>query len=509
MKKYNSFLGAFFSGDNGQGGYNAAYRQGALAKLYTGSLPPEQQQEAVAGLARVDPDAAYKFRQTQQAAQQESLKRKAMLIANAPPAQRGQLYASVLPEIRKDWADAPDVYDANIDAMVTNWAKTVSGATNQNTGVQSTFISGGKLHYLTRDGKPVDTGIEVDDSFQAITDPVTGQISGYGKRGNVLKPTTVGENGKQPPPQAGGEAIGNPVSVQTDNEAPVDFSTLPADEQKALTLASQAAAQGKPFHYTVKGGVVAPAAPQQARINVKPDEPKPATWNAPVVETRGGKQVRVRYGTQDGQPIEQVIGEAEPDIKPKKPWPTAALKVYSTLSGDLQVTEQLDTMMADMKSLFSDPKFELGPIQNKQYEYANWSGNSTPQSRAYAKLSANLSKLRNDSLRLNKGTQTDGDAQRAWDEIMANMNDKELVMERLADIERYNELALAEKQYQLEVFEEQYGKPNATRPPANPPAGGARPSAGAPVKISTKQQYDALPSGTEYIGPDGKKARKK
>jgi hypothetical protein len=32
---------------------------------------------------------------------------------------------------------------------------------------------------------------------------------------------------------------------------------------------------------------------------------------------------------------------------------------------------------------------------------------------------------------------------------------------------------------------------------------------GAPVKVNSKQQYDALPSGTRYIGPDGHEAVKK
>jgi hypothetical protein len=48
----------------------------------------------------------------------------------------------------------------------------------------------------------------------------------------------------------------------------------------------------------------------------KPDAAKEPTWNTPVVETRGGKRVRVRYNNQGG---EQVLGEAEPDpVDPSK-----------------------------------------------------------------------------------------------------------------------------------------------------------------------------------------------
>ncbi len=38
--------------------------------------------------------------------------------------------------------------------------------------------------------------------------------------------------------------------------------------------------------------------------------------------------------------------------------------------------------------------------------------------------------------------------------------------------------------------------------------GGGAPAASGPKKITSKAEFDALPSGTEYVGPDGKRARK-
>ncbi|MNY53581.1 hypothetical protein D3C86_1893470 [compost metagenome] len=52
-----------------------------------------------------------------------------------------------------------------------------------------------------------------------------------------------------------------------------------------------------------------------------------------------------------------------------------------------------------------------------------------------------LEKLRNDSLRLNKGVQTEGDAQRAWNELLANINDPKLVEQRLGEILAINQRA--------------------------------------------------------------------
>ena len=56
-----------------------------------------------------------------------------------------------------------------------------------------------------------------------------------------------------------------------------------------------------------------------------------------------------------------------------------------------------------------------------------------------------VKKLVLDSLRLNKGTQTEGDAQRATDAIFENINDENAVLRRLNELKRINERALANK----------------------------------------------------------------
>ena len=53
-----------------------------------------------------------------------------------------------------------------------------------------------------------------------------------------------------------------------------------------------------------------------------------------------------------------------------------------------------------------------------------------------------ITKLTNDSLRLNKGTQTEGDAKRAKQELFANLNDEKIVISRLKEIMRINERAI-------------------------------------------------------------------
>lgn len=83
----------------------------------------------------------------------------------------------------------------------------------------------------------------------------------------------------------------------------------------------------------------------------------------------------------------------------------------------------------------------LGPAANLASRTRNMLGTSNEQSRNFASFQATLEKLRNESLRLNKGVQTEGDSQRAWNELIANINDPKVVQQRIAEIQRLNDMA--------------------------------------------------------------------
>lgn len=87
-------------------------------------------------------------------------------------------------------------------------------------------------------------------------------------------------------------------------------------------------------------------------------------------------------------------------------------------------------------------QLHLGPVANGISKLKNLAGMSDVHSQAYADFRANLEKQRNDSLRLNKGVQTEGDAQRAWNELFSNMNDPAVVKNRLKQIQTYNDQAI-------------------------------------------------------------------
>ena len=65
--------------------------------------------------------------------------------------------------------------------------------------------------------------------------------------------------------------------------------------------------------------------------------------------------------------------------------------------------------------------------------------------------------MRNESLRLNTGVQTDGDAQRAWNELFQNINDTGLVKQRLKEIQGINARAAELQRLRADSVRANYG----------------------------------------------------
>lgn len=156
-----------------------------------------------------------------------------------------------------------------------------------------------------------------------------------------------------------------------------------------------------------------------------------------------------------------------------------------------------------------EERLALGPVQNLVSEARNRTGASSPNSRNFSDFRAELARLRNDSLRLNAGVQTEGDAQRAWDELVTNINDPEVVRQRLREIQAINQRGIALREAlvqnrraanglpELDTSRFRSPGPDATAAPQNAQPGGQganRLQPGARVRQN----------GVEYIvQPDG------
>jgi len=124
------------------------------------------------------------------------------------------------------------------------------------------------------------------------------------------------------------------------------------------------------------------------------------------------------------------------------------------LNPSLQKEEDADFLAIDgAKSAASDIQpvinnlktgtLQLGALRNAWNASRNFFGSSTPESQAYAELERGITRITNESLRLNKGVQTEGDAQRAAKEVLAafGKNDTALMTAALEDLQRINSRA--------------------------------------------------------------------
>jgi hypothetical protein len=104
----------------------------------------------------------------------------------------------------------------------------------------------------------------------------------------------------------------------------------------------------------------------------------------------------------------------------------------------IQTAAGINNQLDQVRGKIATGALKLGPVTNAASVIKNLIGKSDTNSRNYGSLKATLEKLRNDSLRLNKGTQTEGDAQRAWNELLSSLNDQKLVEQRLSEIGTMN-----------------------------------------------------------------------
>ena len=155
------------------------------------------------------------------------------------------------------------------------------------------------------------------------------------------------------------------------------------------------------------------------------------------------------YDPQTGQPQKALVNPATGaftpiggvKVPPKKPVPATIQNAEAEdLYGVQSITSINDTLDRFSKQI--DTKaLQLGPLSNFISGAKNAAGLSSTESRNYASFQATLEKLRNDTLRLNKGVQTEGDAVRAWNELIKNIGDPDVVKQRIAEITRLNKVA--------------------------------------------------------------------
>lgn len=294
MKKYNSFLGAFLSGDDGKSGYNAGYRKSALAELYQ-SQDPMKQQEALNGLARVDPEAAGGWQRDNQAAVQQHAKLLVALGKDNPVAVQAW-ETRVKPELVRMYGEQAAALTLE-EAMP--YAEQIAGQGLGGQRVHSQYMGAdGKMRVIMSDGTEKEMGA-YNPKYKMNVDAF-GNVFGFNSVDNSLAPTAAA-------PIGGSQQGQSPQMTEGDLTTYLNALNAKSQELRAAGVPleqinawadEQVASLPKVFS----------ANPTQAKVGVKPEAPKDpktavvydADGNASVVDVSkpGPIAGAVRPGSQ-------------------------------------------------------------------------------------------------------------------------------------------------------------------------------------------------------------------
>lgn len=211
----------------------------------------------------------------------------------------------------------------------------------------------------------------------------------------------------------------------------------------------------------------------------------------------GEYQIRLREASAYAPTAAQKdfqYAQANPDFKaaqdaanPPRPLPSGVQGAEDEDIGAVQGAESINAQLGSVVDMIDGGKLELGLLNNLGAQAQNMVGLSSENSINFATTKATLEKMRNQTLALQKGVQTEGDATRAWNELVANLNDPAVVKAQIARIQELNNMAAAQRLQRINVRRERNKvAPLDPRDITGIPLGGAQTEQFAPLEGETQ-----------------------
>lgn len=204
--------------------------------------------------------------------------------------------------------------------------------------------------------------------------------------------------------------------------------------------------------------------------------------NASAARTRQGMGIdAAKFGLQRGgqwNPGGKAAGGTLGDSS--KPLPVGALKELLAVEDALGGTQVLGDIISKNQGRLRSGEVDVGPgarLLGGIRTSLNLAGQNDVN---LSELNADKTKIVNESLRLNKGVQTEGDAQRAGQELMA-ANDRQTLLRAFDRLSEINARAVQLQQQKQNLINSNYGRtstlgePPAARGPGLPVQGGPAP----------------------------------
>jgi hypothetical protein len=193
------------------------------------------------------------------------------------------------------------------------------------------------------------------------------------------------------------------------------------------------------------------------------------------------REAQALIDNQTRPPKYAAPGAGTPPPKPPKPLPSTVLKMQQESLDKIGIASSINADLAGISRQIDEGKLKFGPIDNLVNTGRNLAGISSEQSRNFGTFKSTLERLRNESLRLNTGVQTDGDAQRAWNELFQNINDTGLVKQRLVELQAINQRGAELQRLRVDSLRAEHGaEPLDASAYSTQPAAVGAPAAPAP-----------------------------
>lgn len=151
-----------------------------------------------------------------------------------------------------------------------------------------------------------------------------------------------------------------------------------------------------------------------------------------------------------------------------KPLPTAALKELLGVEDAMGAAQNVSSMIKKHSERMADGSLVVGPVDSIGAQFRTRLGMSNANDVNLNEYRADLTKIVNESLRLNSGVQTEGDAQRAANELM-DANDPATAARALRRLQEYNTRAIDLQKRKAELVRRNYGQ-DASGQPSQPRA---------------------------------------
>lgn len=413
----------------------------------------------------------------------ERLGKTARTIVSLPPQLRRAAYQQALPELSKSFPGewAPD-WSEDMLPLATQLAQ----ALDPESAEQFTLAPGSKR--FDASGKvvaeapfaPANLQTLPTDQGYATFDPRTGSTAplSYGgvapgglppvpginldrvqatiARLKDLFPNVRMTSGLRTPEH--NAAVGGVPNSQHLRGTAGDFA-VPADQKAAFIAAAQ------------RGGLEALDEGDHVHVELPPGASTGGGDRVQPPQKQAGSELEqrialARYLGASEEEIRRMVIGREGAAAGAKPLPPSVLKLREETIAEAETAKTINKSLDKHIGLIEGGKLSFGPVDNLWNQGRNAAGMSNEGSRNFAEFRSDLEKLRNDSLRLNAGVQTDGDAQRAWNELFSNLSDTAYVKQRLQTIRRINERAETLKRAAVERIDSEYGRDQDAAAPA-------------------------------------------